>query len=210
MKNRRKHFLIDKPLQIRYLLYITLTLILISAAIVAGSYYGIWGFVIKTFSEESLHQTLITAAQINEYEQARHPSEKPAPNLPTLRLFRETALLSTRQQEMIQEIMKETNRRLLILGAFLIVFIGWGSIFLTHKIAGPLFQLRHRFQELEEGNLTTRTQLRKFDETHPLAENFNAMAASLDARIGKLKRLARETNDVSLKKELNHFKTSAD
>ena len=179
-----------------------------------GSYYGIWASVIKAFSEESLRESMLTAAQINEYEQARHPVQETLQRSPSVRTFQETALLSERQREIMQEIMDETSRRMVVLGIFLIFFIGWGSIFLTHKIAGPIFKLRQRFRELEFGNLTARIKFRKFDEIHRLAESFNTAAATLDANVGKMKRIVREHSRESmpdeLKKELAKFKTTAD
>lgn len=212
-KNRRKHFLIDKSLQIHYSLYIVMALALVSAVGMTGSYFGIWGSVIKAFSEEALHETMMTAAQINEYEQARRPFLKKQPT-PSIRTYQETSLLSERQKELIHEIMTETNQKMLTLGAFLLIFIGWGSIFLTHKIAGPIFKFAQYFQELGKGNLAIRIRLRKFDEARNLELSFNEMAAALDAAAGKLKRITREapreTVIEELKKELAKFKTTSD
>ena len=213
MKNRRKHFLIDKGLQFHYLSYIVITLAVISAVGMTGSYFGIWASVVKAFSEESLRESLITAAQVNEYEQARRPELKGSA-FESVRLFQETALLSEHQKQTLREIMDETNQRLLGLGALLLIFIGWGSIFLTHKIAGPIFKLSQHFRELGKGDLTVRIKFRKFDEIHYLADQFNEMTGSMDATIGKLKRMVRETPHErlgeELKKELSKLKTTAD
>ncbi len=212
-KNRRKHFLVDKSLQFHYLLYIVATLAIVAGVGMTGSYFGIWGSVVKTFSEESLHETMVTAAQINEYEQARRPSPKTTA-LPSIRTYQETSLLSERQKELIREIMDETNQKMLTLGALLLIFIGWGSIFLTHKIAGPIFKFGQYFQELAKGNLALRIKLRKFDEARNLELRFNEMAAALDATVAKMKRIAREmpreTALDELKKELSKIKTTSD
>jgi len=212
-KNRRKHFLVDKNLQFHYLFYIILTLTVVSGVGMTGSYFGIWGSVVKIFSEESLHETMVTAAQLNEYEQARHPSPKKL-SLPSIRTYQETSLLSERQKELIREIMDETNQKMLALGVFLLIFIGWGSIFLTHKIAGPLFKFGQYFQELGRGNLAVRIRLRKFDEARNLEFRFNEMAAALDAIVAKMKRITREipreTALDELKKELSKIKTTSD
>lgn len=213
MRNRRKHFLVDKRLQFHYLFYMTITITAVSGVGMTGSYFGIWNSVVKTFSEESLRESITTAAQINEYEQARRPMpEKLA--LSTMRLFQETALLSERQKEMIREIMDKTNRKMLYLGILLIVLIGWGSIFLTHKIAGPLLKFGRHCQKLGTGNLTVRIELRKFDEAHWLAKEFNEMSAQLDRTIAKMKRIVRQaprgTVPEELKEELAKFKTTSD
>ena len=212
-KNRRKHFLIDKALQFRYVLYMVATLGIVSAVGITGSYFGMWGSAVKVFSEESLRQSMLTAAQINEYERARRPASKESP-LPSVRTYKEISLLSERQKEMIREIMDETNQRMLGLGALLLIFIGWGSIFLTHKIAGPIFKLGQYLREIEKGNLTARIKFRKFDEVHYLAGQFNDMAAQLDAAMTKIKRttkeMPRETLSDELKRELAKFKTTSD
>ena len=213
MRNRRKHFLIDKRLQLHYVFYIVLTLSIVSAVGMMGSYFGIWGSALKIFSEESLRETLVTAAQLNEYEQARHPMVKPSP-LASLRAYQETSLLSERQKELVKQVMDETNQKMLGLGALLLIFIGWGSIFLTHKIAGPLFKFGQYFQELASGNLAARIKLRKFDEAHNLESQFNEMAGALDATVAKMKRITRETPREQafeeLKKELAKLKTTSD
>ena len=106
--------------------------------------------------------------------------------------------------------MDDTNRRMLGLGIILLFFIGWGSIFLTHKISGPVFKLRQYFHKVEQGDLTARVKFRKFDESHSLADSFNSMTGSLDASIGKLKRVARVGSPEELKKELGKFITTSD
>jgi len=190
-----------------------MTLTIVSSVGITGSYFGIWASVIQAFSAESLSQSIDTAAYINEYDQARHPTLGGLLG-PSIRTFQETALLSEQQKETIREIMDETYRRMIAIGILLLLFIGWGSIFLTHKIAGPIFKLKQYFQTLKEGNVATRIQFRKLDEVHYLAEGFNEMASSLDQRISNLKRMVREApeNEVSdeLRKELAKFKTSAD
>ena len=103
---------------------------------------------------------------------------------------------------------------MLALGSLLLISIGVGSIFLTHKIAGPLFKFGQYFQELAKGNLSIRIRLRKFDEARNLELRFNEMAAALDASVSKMKRIARETpREVTieeLKKELVKLKTTSD
>lgn len=212
-KNRRKHFFVDKSFQLHYAFYIVLTLIIISSVGMVGNYYGIWASVIKAFSEEAIQESLITSAQMNEYEASRRPVSG-LNQMPSLRMYRETALLSQHQKEMIRAIMDEAHRKTIALGILLLFFIGWGSIFLTHKVAGPLFKLTQYFQELKKGNLTVRIKFRKFDEVTYLATHFNEVAATLDASLSRMKRLLKEpANDSTIaevRKEISKFKTTSD
>jgi len=211
--NRRKHFLIDKSFQLHYVIYIVLTLAIILSVGMVGNYYGIWASTIKAFSEESLRESLITSAQMNEYEASRRPVSR-INQMPSLRMYRETALLSQRQKEIIRQIMDDAHRKTIALGILLLFFIGWGSIFLTHKVAGPLYKLTQYMQELKNGDLTVRIKFRKFDEVRYLAVHFNELASNLDVSLSRIKKILKEAPSDSavaeVKKELSKFKTSSD
>lgn len=61
-----------------------------------------------------------------------------------------------------------------------IALFGVGSIFVTHKIAGPLFSIDRTIREMAAGNLTVRTHIRQGDELQEFHHNFNAMADNLE------------------------------
>jgi len=212
-RNRRKHYLTNKPFQFRYVFYIVATLVIVSAAGIMSTYYGIWASVIDAFSAPSIRDTMLTGAQTYKTEPARQ-LETDDLLLSPLQLFQETEHLSSRQKEIIRNILDETHHRLIRLGELLIAFIGWGSLFLTHKIAGPLFRLKHSCQELGSGNLTMRIEFRKLDEARDVARDFNKMAASLDGTISTMKRIAHtlppSTASKELDKALARFRTTSD
>ena len=160
MKNMRKHFFIDKPLQSRYGIYVAFTLFVVCGACVLGLYFSIWSSVIESFSDEKIFQEIKTAARIQDYEHAREETPED-PKLSSLRLFKEVDLLSARQREIMEEILVRSNARLVPTAFILIIFIAIGSIYLTHKIAGPLFRLRKSFESVRDGEFRTRIYLRK-------------------------------------------------
>lgn len=211
MKNRRKHFLIDKPLQFRYSFYIGITLLTVCTVSAIGLYFGIWSSVIRSFSDEKIRATLETASRLEEYEAARTP-EISASIPPSLKFFKEVSLLSLRQREIMKEILENANRELLWPIVLLILSIGAGSIYLSHKIAGPFYRLRKSFEEIENGNLKVRIHFRKFDEGKQVATEFNKMATSLDKSVQRLKRIAYENGERDLKSkldsELSRFRTT--
>jgi len=53
------------------------------------------------------------------------------------------------------------------------------SIYLTHRLAGPLFRIEQTARELIRGNLALRIQFRKGDELHELAGLLNEVLDSL-------------------------------
>lgn len=61
------------------------------------------------------------------------------------------------------------------------------SIFLTHKIAGPVYRLKHALTELLGGNLDTRIHLRKWDDLQELAEQINLLSDDLSNYVSTLK-----------------------
>lgn len=62
------------------------------------------------------------------------------------------------------------------------------SIFLTHKIAGPVYRLKHALTELTNGNLDSRICLRKWDDLQELAEQVNLFSDELRSYIATLKK----------------------
>ncbi|MBI4387972.1 MAG: methyl-accepting chemotaxis protein [Candidatus Omnitrophica bacterium] len=211
MKNMRKRFFIDKPFQSRYGIYVAVTLLIVCGISLLGLYFGIWGSVIESFSDEKIFQEIKMAARIEDYEHSRMPTE-PEKEPSSLRLFREVDLLSARQREILQEILIRANNRLLPQALILIVLIGFGSIYLTHKIAGPLYRFRKSFEAVKNGELNTRVRLRKNDEGMSVADAFNEMMQTLDTSIGSVKKKLRDTGPSDLKAklepELAKFKTS--
>lgn len=81
----------------------------------------------------------------------------------------------------------------------IIILFGAASIFITHKIAGPLFAVRRVIARIADGDLTARVKLRRRDELHDLADAMNRMTGKLELlfsglseRIGSLSSHARQ------------------
>jgi len=125
------------------------------------------------------------ASQLHDYEQARIGNENKA--VSRLSKFREIDLLSIREKEILQEILKKNNKELAIKAILLFLFIALGTIFLTHKIAGPLFRFQETFKEIKNGNLALRVHLRRTDEAQEILPYLNSMIGSLDYSISKIK-----------------------
>lgn len=71
--------------------------------------------------------------------------------------------------------------------AVLIVVCGIYSIFLTHRIAGPIFAFNRMAKTIAAGDLTIRTRLREKDEFKDLGSSFNLMADNLETLLVDLK-----------------------
>lgn len=194
--------------------YIALTLVVVSCIIMISLYFGIWGGVLDAFTDERVRNDLLTASRLSEYEQARAPRSEQA--LSTLSFFKQTEKLSNRQREIFRDILNKTNRSLSLKFSLLLAFIAWGSIYLSHKTAGPLYRFDATLTAIEKGDVRPRINLRAFDEAHFLAKHFNRTLESLDQLFSRLKIIIRENESnpermtSRLKEELAKIKTSAD
>jgi len=88
----------------------------------------------------------------------------------------------------------EASRVLLLLhrkvwpaiGAVIILF-GALSIFVSHKIAGPLYRLKKSLSLITQGNLNVKIKLRKGDDLNDLAEHVNILVDELRTVVTALK-----------------------
>ena len=211
---RRKHYLINKPLQLRFMAYITLTLLTVAIILMCSLYFGIWSGILDAFSNDKIRNDLLIATRMTEYEVARVTPEAPPPL--GLSFFKQSQKLSERQREIFKNILDDTNKKLFPKFVFVVIFIGWGSIFLSHKIAGPLYRFEVGLKEVDKGNLKTRITLRKGDEGQFIADKFNQSIENLDFTFSRLKNIITENESnpermtMRLKEELSKIKTSTD
>ena len=63
-----------------------------------------------------------------------------------------------------------------VIGGF-IILVGVLTLFVTHRIAGPIFRIKRGIRDIAEGRLSETIILRKKDEFHDVAEELNALAA---------------------------------
>lgn len=89
----------------------------------------------------------------------------------------------------------------LLSGAVVIVLIGLATIimtlFISHRIAGPLYRLDKDVQEITAGNLRVVFRLRAGDELKPLVKSMNDMTDALRARITEAKKGLEELESCS-------------
>ena len=67
-----------------------------------------------------------------------------------------------------------------ISGVLFLLLTGIIGIFLSHRIAGPLYKIQKTFEKIKDGDLTQRVFLRPKDELRDFAEDFNQMMDSIE------------------------------
>ncbi len=95
----------------------------------------------------------------------------------------------------------------------------WYLLKSSHRIAGPIYAMQSRLQDLRHGDLTVALKFRKKDHFHETSESFNECVSELRGRVIGLRHVAQalrqHTADGSeaaelaahLLRELNQFKT---
>lgn len=77
-------------------------------------------------------------------------------------------------------VLLELHRSLWPLLLTVVISFGVASVFVTHRIVGPLFSMERTIREMAAGDLTVRARIRKGDELQTFHHNFNAMADNLE------------------------------
>lgn len=81
-------------------------------------------------------------------------------------------------------------------------------LFLSHRIAGPLFRFEKTLEEVSKGDLSQRINLRKTDQLKKLQDAFNKAMESLDNHAKEAKKSLEEAHIDQAKDKLSFFKTS--
>lgn len=69
----------------------------------------------------------------------------------------------------------------------LIVGAGLFSLYVTHRLAGPLYRLEQSARELAQGNLSLRVRFRSGDELHGLAGAANEALANIEKAFAEIR-----------------------
>lgn len=90
--------------------------------------------------------------------------------------------------------------------AFISIVTAGVVMYLSHRIAGPLYKIEKSIKEVGAGNLTVTIKLRSTDEITKMADCFNEMAGGLKTHLLEIKARACELSgeiDGLKKKELD-------
>lgn len=87
---------------------------------------------------------------------------------------------------LLKEIVK-TNWIFIVAGGLLVVI---ASMFLTHRVAGPLFRFEKTLEEMKKGNFTSEIRLRSKDEAKELAGMFNEFNTTISLQLKEIRDLA--------------------
>ncbi len=197
--HRRTHYLIKKSFQLKYTIMIVATILVVMFVSGIGLYVGMWSSIIENFSKFKVSENLETAKRIAGYEEARFKKG----DFRLERIFREAELLSAKERETLHNALNSVNKSLIPKVIILVVFIFIGGIFVSHRIAGPMYRFQKTAEAIRSGDLSANFNIRKTDEMKDTALTLEEMVESLHSDIEKIKRL---NHDPEIDKILSKYK----
>ncbi len=198
---KRRNYLINKKFQLKYTVSIVAMLIVVMLVSGFGLYMGMWGSIIENFSRFKVSQNLENVRRITDYEQARYKKG----DYRLEKIFREAELLSSQDKDALKAALLAVNKSLVPKVAFLAALIFLAGIFVSHRIAGPMFRIEKSAEAIRSGDLRVNFKIRRSDEMRSAAEALEDMIGSLREDIRKIKaELAalKGTEDVKRLKEI--------
>ena len=200
--HRRTHYLVKKNFQLKYTIAIVIMMLVVMLVSGIGLYVGMWSSIIDNFSKFKVSENLETAKRIAGYEDARYNKG----DFRLEKIFREAELLSAQEQETLHGALKSVNRTLLPKMAILMVVIFIGGIFVSHRIAGPMYHFEKSAEAICDGDLSVNFNVRKTDEMKNTSSSLGEMVESLRMDMKEMKRLAEEGNTEKIKIILSKYK----
>lgn len=103
-------------------------------------------------------------------------------------------------QGRLVSIINAVNARILLSVLLLTPLVVCAGIYLSHKIAGPIYRIEKFLGSMAKGDIAARLTLRKGDELTSVADSINLLNDSMKATIARqrtsLKRVLSELDDV--------------
>lgn len=198
-KYKRKKYLIDTGFQLRYIGYPTIAFVMIVLIVSSILYFSIWRTVIKEFSTVKLHEDLQTIVRIREYEGVR--TRRFVETVPFLK--EEAKMLSEHQLNVINDILIKSNLQLLPILILVVITIIVIGIFLSHRIAGPLFRLKRNMDRILEGDFNVNFTLRKTDELKDLSNKIQLVLHDFVSTLRQVRELVEKLKSTSSEEEKN-------
>ncbi|OGS37002.1 MAG: hypothetical protein A2293_02160 [Elusimicrobia bacterium RIFOXYB2_FULL_49_7] len=175
-KYKRKKFFINRRLQVRYMVSLLIPMLLLILFIGLVMYYSQYKFLIATTKEmgRELKNVIITNQMY--VEDVNDRNEK------TVLELKERLDRYSGGDQAFSNAMLQTAYKILFLGLLVVMMeLGFLTIFISHKIAGPVYRFVKFAEGIRAGDMTSRIYLRKGDELVEVAADFNQTGDFLQA-----------------------------
>ncbi|MDD5436452.1 MAG: methyl-accepting chemotaxis protein [Candidatus Omnitrophica bacterium] len=180
---KRKNYFINKRFQLKYTLTTVAILLVVMFVTGFGLYMGMWGSIIENFSKFKVSQNLENVNRITDYQSARYPKG----DYRLEKIFREAELLSDQERTTLKRALSSVNKSLIPKLVILTALIFLAGIFISHKIAGPMYRIEKSAEAIHHGDLRVNFKIRRNDEMRSTAAALEEMVETLHDDINKLK-----------------------
>jgi methyl-accepting chemotaxis protein len=214
-KYKRKKFFINKRLQIRYMISLLIPMLILIVFIGLVMYYSQYKFLQATTKEMSkeLKNVLITNQMYIEDEAER--------NKKSVMEIKERLGRYMSGEGAFSKSLLQTAYKILFMGLFVVIVeLAFLTIFISHKVAGPVYRLEKFAEDFRNGDFTSRIYLRQGDELLDVASDFNKTGDFIRDRVKQLADLSAQMLEAAkaagappdkvtlLEKAFNDFKAN--
>ncbi len=167
-KFKRKKFFINKRLQIRYMVSLLIPMLILIVFIGLVMYYSQYRFLQATTKEmgNDLKNIIRTNQMYVENE-----SERNAKSVDEIKEKLNSYVVG---EHSFSGSLLRTAYKILFLGLIIVVVeLAFLTIFISHKVAGPIYRFSKFAEDIKSGNFSSKIYLRKGDELTDVAMDFN-------------------------------------
>jgi methyl-accepting chemotaxis protein len=191
---KRKNYLINKKFQLKYTISIVAMLLVVMLVTGFGLYMGMWGSIIENFSRFKVSENLENVKRITDYENVRYKRG----DYRLEKIFREAELLSAQEKNTLKTALQSVNKSLASKVIILAVLIFLAGIFISHKIAGPMYRIEKSAEAIHQGDLRVNFNIRKGDEMRDTAGALESMVETLHDDVKQIK-----AESIALEEKIN-------
>jgi len=84
------------------------------------------------------------------------------------------------------------------------------TLYVSHKIGGPLYRLKNSLESIGNGNLTTLVQLREHDQLMDFVSTINQMTGNLKDRVSQIQKQAAQLREKTLREDWSREEIKGD
>lgn len=196
-QSQRKQYIIKPKFQLKISAIIMGTLL--TAVIITTSflYINIMNSIILEFSSKELREKINLAVELRQHQQVQYTKEMGDKKLFDALFPKEADILADYEKDIIINVLHKVNKNLIPWILVLLSLTLLAGIFLTHRIAGPIYNIEKSLDEIKGGNLAKRIYLRWSDEFKDLANLANEFVAKLDKSTSECKELVTKLKQLN-------------
>jgi len=194
---QRKQYIIKPKFQLKISGIITGTLLIAVIITTSFLYVNIINSIIPEFSSKKLKEKIDSITKLRQHQHVQYTKYTKDEKLLEVLFPKETDMLADYEKSIVIGVLHKVNKNLLPWILILLSLTSAAGIFLSHRIAGPIYNVEKSLDEIRRGNLAKRIYLRWSDEFKSLANLANESVAKLDKSISECKELVTKLKQLN-------------